>query len=125
MYNKDKKFLSLSENIDTIITETLILAADYQYMKEYTKDLRGYKIADTIPIQKDATQGKDVYLTLDSSIQFFVEQAINNADKDYDYEWFHITIADAKTGAILATANSPSFVRSSKPSESISKRPTG
>ena len=75
----------------------------------YQKDLRGYKIADTIPIQKDATQGKDVYLTLDSSIQFFVEQAINNADKDYDYEWFHITIADAKTGAILATANSPSF----------------
>ena len=75
----------------------------------YQKDLRGYKIADTIPIQKDATQGKDIYLTLDSSIQFFVEQAINNADKDYDYEWFHITIADAKTGAILATANSPSF----------------
>ena len=75
----------------------------------YQKDLRGYKIADTIPIQKDATQGKNVYLTLDSSIQFFVEQAINNADKDYDYEWFHITIADAKTGAILATANSPSF----------------
>ena len=75
----------------------------------YQKDLRGYKIADTIPIQKDATQGKDIYLTLDSSIQFFVEQAINNADRDYDYEWFHITIADAKTGAILATANSPSF----------------
>ena len=75
----------------------------------YQKDLRGYKIADTIPIQKDATQGKDIYLTLNSSIQFFVEQAINNADRDYDYEWFHITIADAKTGAILATANSPSF----------------
>ena len=75
----------------------------------YQKDLRGYKIADTIPIQKDATQGKDIYITLDSSIQFFVEQAINNADRDYDYEWFHITIADAKTGAILATANSPSF----------------
>lgn len=75
----------------------------------YQKDLRGYKIADTIPIQKEATQGKDIYLTLDSSIQFFVEQAINNADRDYDYEWFHITIADAKTGAILATANSPSF----------------
>ncbi len=75
----------------------------------YQKDLRGYKIADTIPIQKDATQGKDIYLTLDSSIQFFVEQAINNADKDYDWEWFHITIADAKTGAVLATANHPSF----------------
>lgn len=46
MYNKDKKFLSLSEDINTIITETLILAADYQYMKEYTKELKGYKIYD-------------------------------------------------------------------------------
>lgn len=75
----------------------------------YQKDLRGYQIADTNVIQKDATQGKDIYLTIDSSIQFFVEQALNNADRDYDYDWFHITIADASTGAILATATSPSF----------------
>lgn len=75
----------------------------------YQKDLRGYKIADTEPIIKEATQGKDIYLTLDSNIQFFVEQALNTADHDYDYDWFHITIADAKTGAILATATSPSF----------------
>ena len=77
--------------------------------KTYQKDLRGYQIADTEPIVKDATQGKDIYLTIDSNIQFFVEQALNNTDKAYDYEWFHITIADAKTGAILATATSPSF----------------
>ena len=75
----------------------------------YQKDLRGYKIADTEPIVKEATQGKDIYLTLDSNIQFFVEQALNTADSRYDYDWFHITIADAKTGAILATATSPSF----------------
>ena len=75
----------------------------------YQKDLRGYKIADTEPIIKDATQGKDIYLTIDGNIQFFVEQALNKADKDYDYDWFHITIADAKDGAILATATSPSF----------------
>lgn len=75
----------------------------------YQKDLRGYKIADTEPIVKEATQGKDIYLTLDSNIQFFVEQALNTADSRYDYDWFHITIADAKTGAVLATATSPSF----------------
>lgn len=76
---------------------------------QYQKDLKGYKIAGTTPIQKDAIQGKDIYLTIDSNIQFFVEQAINNADIDYDFEWFTFTIADAKTGAILATANAPSF----------------
>lgn len=76
---------------------------------EYQKDLQGYKIADTPERRKEASQGKDIYLTLDSQIQFFVEQALNNADIDYDWEWFNITIMDAKTGALLATATTPSF----------------
>ena len=75
----------------------------------YQKDLKGYRIANTPVITKDAVQGKDIYLTLNSSIQFFVEQAITDADYSYDWEWFHITIMDAKTGAILATATHPSF----------------
>lgn len=76
---------------------------------EYQKDLQGYKIADTPERRKEASQGKDIYLTIDSQIQFFVEQALNNADVDYDWEWFNITIMDAETGALLATATSPSF----------------
>ncbi len=75
----------------------------------YQKDLKGYKIADTLEYREDAIQGKDIYLTINSSIQFFVEQAINNSHKDYDWEWFTITIMDAKTGAILASASDPSF----------------
>lgn len=75
----------------------------------YQKDLKGYKIADTPVIKKDAIQGKNIYLTIDSNIQFFVEQAVNNADKEYDWEWFHMTLLDAKTGAVLATTSSPSF----------------
>ena len=76
---------------------------------QYQKDLQGYRIADTPERRKEATQGKDIYLTIDSQIQFFVEQAINNSDVNYDWEWFNITIMDAKTGALLATATSPSF----------------
>ena len=76
---------------------------------QYQKDLQGYKIADTNEVRKEASQGKDIYLTIDSQIQFFVEQALNNADIDYDWEWFNITIMDAKTGALLATATTPSF----------------
>lgn len=75
----------------------------------YQKDLRGYKIANTDVWTKEAVQGKDVYLTLESNVQFFIEQAIDNADIDYDFEWFTITILDAKTGAVLGTATSPSF----------------
>ena len=75
----------------------------------YQKDLKGYKIANTPVITKDAVQGKDIYLTIDSSVQFFIDQAITNADRDYDWEWFTITILDAKSGAVLGTSSSPSF----------------
>lgn len=75
----------------------------------YQKDLKGYKIPNTPVIKKDAIQGKDIYLTIDSNIQFFIEQALNNSDKDYDWDFFHITILDAKSGAVLGTATSPSF----------------
>ena len=76
---------------------------------EYQKDLQGYRIADTPERRQEASQGKDIYLTIDSQIQFFVEQALNNSDINYDWEWFNITIMDAKTGALLATATTPSF----------------
>ncbi len=75
----------------------------------YQKDLRGYKIAGTNEISKDASDGKDIYLTINSSIEFFVEQALNEAEENYNYEWFTIMIADASTGAILASSTSPSF----------------
>ncbi len=75
----------------------------------YQKDLQGYQIADTSVVRKDASQGKDIYLTIDSNIQFFVEQSLINADKNYDWDWFNITIIDAKTAAVLATATHPSF----------------
>ena len=78
------------------------------YIK-YQKDLKGYKIAGTPTVTEPATQGKNIYLTIDSNMQFFVEQALNTASSTYSFDWYTFTIADAKTGAILATANAPSF----------------
>ena len=75
----------------------------------YQKDLRGYQIADTDVLSSEAIQGKDVYLTIESNVQFFIEQALDNADINYDFEWFTLSVMDAKTGAILGTATSPSF----------------
>lgn len=75
----------------------------------YQKDLRGYKIAGTNEITKEAEDGNDIYLTINSSIQFFVEQALSEAEENYSFEWFTIMIADANTGAILAASTSPSF----------------
>ena len=77
--------------------------------KTYQKDLRGYQIANTDVWEKDAVQAKDIYLTIESNVQFFIEQALDNADVDYDFACFTMTLLDAKTGAVLGTATSPSF----------------
>ena len=75
----------------------------------YQKDLKGYKIAGTNEIRQDAVEGKDIYLTIDSSIQFFVEQALTRAKENYGYEWFTMVILEAKTGRILAMSSNPNF----------------
>lgn len=75
----------------------------------YQKDLQGYKIANTKEVREEAVEGKDIYLTVDSNIQFFIEQALNKAKEEFGYEWFTMVIADAKTGAILGMSTYPSF----------------
>ena len=46
-----------------------------EHVKKYQKDLKGYKIANTTESVLEAVDGKDIYLTIDSNVQFFVEQA--------------------------------------------------
>ena len=74
----------------------------------YQKDAYGYKIANTPEITEDAKNGYDIYLTLDSNIQLYLENAITEIE-DYNIDWATITIADAKTGAIVGSASSPSY----------------
>lgn len=75
----------------------------------YQKDLKGYQIAGTKEIKVDAIAGKDIYLTIDNNIQFFVEQAIKTAASKYTFDNLSIVVADAKTGKILADSTYPSF----------------
>ena len=74
----------------------------------YQKDRNGYKIAGTKEIVQEATNGSDVYLTIDNNVQFFVEKALSRRE-NYDAERMTIVVADAKTGKILAYATNPSF----------------
>lgn len=74
----------------------------------YQKDRKGYKIAGTKEVTVPAKDGNDVYLTIDSNIQLFVERALDKAAWN-NFEWSTIMVADAKTGAILATSSTPSF----------------
>lgn len=74
----------------------------------YQKDRNGYKIAGTEEVSQSAIDGSDVYLTIDSNVQFFTEEAIGKTS-NYPYESMTIVVADAKTGKILSYATSPSF----------------
>lgn len=75
----------------------------------YQQDRFGYKIPDTKEERIDALDGKDIYLTIDSTIQRFAETEVQYMQNEYDPEWSMIAVMDAKTGDILASAGTPSF----------------
>ena len=56
-----------------------------------------------------ATDGLNVRLTIDSYIQFFAENAVNSALSEYNAKSANCVVMNAKTGAILALAQAPSF----------------
>ncbi len=74
----------------------------------YLKDAYGYKLANTPEVVEEAEDGYDIYLTIDSNIQLYLENAISKLE-DYKLDWATITIADAKSGAIVGSASSPSY----------------
>jgi penicillin-binding protein 2B len=77
--------------------------------EEYQQDLNGYKIPDTPEEKVNPINGNNIYLTIDSSIQRFLETAVKENSKKYEPEWMVISVMDAKTGDILGSASTPSF----------------
>lgn len=75
----------------------------------YERDRSGYKIANGREYVEEADDGDDVYLTIDSNIQLFTENAVKKMATDSEAEWGFMIVADSKTGAILSYATSPSF----------------
>lgn len=75
----------------------------------YQQDRFGYKIPDTKEKRIKALDGKNIYLTIDSTVQRFTETEIQNISSEYNPEWSFIAVMDAKTGDILASSSSPSF----------------
>lgn len=89
----------------------------------YQKDPAGYQIPDTYENRVEAIDGFDIYLTLDSSIQRFLETAVSDAVEGYDPEWMIITVMDADTGAILGSATYPSFDANNLPANMSYQNP--
>lgn len=77
--------------------------------REYESDIYGYRIVNTLENVQPAESGKDIYLTIDTNIQMFTEQAISKLETASSLEWATISVVNAKTGEILGVASSPSF----------------
>lgn len=75
----------------------------------YQKDAYGYSMPNTPTITEEAEPGQDIYLTIDSQIQLFVENGIKEISEDNELDWITFNIMDAKTGAIVASGSNPSF----------------
>jgi len=56
-----------------------------------------------------AKNGDDIYLTIDKTIQSFLEEAMSKVEKEYNPESMTAVIAEPKTGKILAMTQRPTF----------------
>ncbi|MEH7382424.1 penicillin-binding protein [Bacillus sp. JJ1533] len=78
------------------------------YMK-FQSDTKGYKLPDAKEQIVAPDNGSNVYLTIDQTIQTFLEDAMNTTIKEYQPEKIIGVVANPKTGEILAMSTRPSF----------------
>ena len=116
--------------MDTTIVGELGIESNYEDKLQgsdgyiiYQQDKQGYKIPDTPEEKVEAIDGYDVYLTLDSNIQRFAENSIKSLNENYNPKWSIVSVMDAKTGEILASATSPSYNPNSLPSNMSYQNP--
>ncbi|TYB30677.1 MAG: penicillin-binding protein 2 [Candidatus Mcinerneyibacterium aminivorans] len=73
---------------------------------EFDEFLEGEKSSDLNDLPLD---GGDIYLTIDSNIQYFVEKAIKKGYKNYQPNAVSAVVLNPKTGDILSMANYPTY----------------
>ncbi|MBE3568679.1 MAG: penicillin-binding protein [Bacillales bacterium] len=76
---------------------------------QYESDLWGYLLPNKKEMVKEPKNGDNIYLTLDSKIQVFLEDALNTVEKEYNPTKIIAVVADPKTGQILAMGQRPTF----------------
>lgn len=72
-------------------------------------DKLGNAIPQSIQESIPASEGQNVHLTIDSTIQYYVESALAEAQEEQKAEAMTCVVMDVKTGEVLAMANIPDF----------------
>lgn len=73
------------------------------------KDARGRPLVQDGLLFTETPQGKEIKLTIDSDLQYFVETELHEAIKKYEAEGAWAVVLDAKTSAIRAMASLPHY----------------
>ncbi|OAE13840.1 penicillin-binding protein 3A [Pseudomonas simiae] len=76
--------------------------------EEHTLDLHK-RVTREVVVQKSITPGENLHLTIDSTIQYYVEKALSKALKNNAAKSASAILIHAKTGEILALSTMPSF----------------
>ncbi len=76
---------------------------------QYKSDLFGYLLPNSKEMVQPAKDGDNVYLTIDKTIQNFLEDSMSKVYKQYNPESMVAVVADPKTGEILAVSQRPTF----------------
>ncbi len=75
----------------------------------YEKDRLGNIIPGTEQVSQQTVDGKDVYTTISSTLQSFMETQMNAFQEKVKGKYMTATLISAKTGEILATTQRPTF----------------
>lgn len=74
-----------------------------------SRDALQHKIDTGEDVANPSTPGHDVTLTIDTTVQYFVERALDETMKEWDAASAGAVLIDVRTGDILALASRPGF----------------
>ncbi|MER2112841.1 MAG: penicillin-binding protein [Solibacillus isronensis] len=75
----------------------------------YQRDARNYLLPSSDKVIQEAQDGNDIYLTIDKTIQNFLEEAMTRVNDQYKPQSMIAVVANPKTGEILAMSQRPTF----------------
>ncbi|MFV0558464.1 MAG: penicillin-binding transpeptidase domain-containing protein [Enterococcus sp.] len=75
----------------------------------YQKDNYGNPLPGTVAEEKEAVDGQDIYTTLDSRLQSYLETLMDASYEEYNPENMTAMLMDAKTGELVAMSQRPTF----------------
>ena len=77
--------------------------------KYYQKDSKGNELPGSVIVETKATDGKDIYTTLDSNLQLRLEEVMDSVFEKSSPQNMTAVLMSAKTGEILAASQRPTF----------------